>query len=389
MRRHIGDDRRGTRLARLGCAACLAALAACSAASGGEVVITADKLPMAVGQRWTYSIATPDGQPAGELGLAVIGRRTVGDTTLYREAARFGAMRIGSFWIAVGDAGFASYDSFGAALPDSKCPLPLKRGMAFEFESTKGKVRARVAGAEAVEVPAGKFTCLVIVREREAGGRKQTEKEWMAPGVGTVKATGEGFVMTLTRAQAPPEPKPEKGAVALSTFDTADPLRSPLFPRGVWRGLAGQPGRSSVADIEPFLGGANGTPFCLRWTYATIGTWASASMSPGGDPWSPVDLSKYKGVSFHIKGLFERGCTVSIQAKAADGEQKTFAHIPIEVTRQWQKVVLTPDTHPQLEDLDFHKVYLIGLGDSSNEGAANVIWVDEIKLLLQDKQGDF
>ena len=363
--------------------------AAVTASRGGEVVITADSLPMAVGQRWTYTIATPDGQAIGELGLAIVGRRTVGANTLYREAARFGEMRINDLWIAVGDVGLVFYDSFGATLPDNKHPLPLKNGMAFEYESTKGKVRARVVGTEAVEVPAGKFTCLVIEREREAEGKKKTEKEWMAPGIGTVKATGEGFVMTLARSEAPAKPKPEEGTVVLNTFDTPDPLRSPLFPRGVWSGVAGQPDRSSVIDIDPFGGGANGTPFCLRWTYATIGTWAAASMSPGGDPWTPVDISKYKGVSFYIKGLFARPCTASIQAKAADGEQKAFAHIPVQITRQWQKVVLTPDTHPQLNGIDPRRVYSVGLGDAADEGAANVIWLDEIKLLLQDDKGEF
>jgi len=368
--------------------ACAAALLA-GAAGAGEIVVTADGLPLAVGQRWTYAIATPDGQPAGELGVAIIGERTVGGNTVYREAARFGTMRIHDFWVAVGDVGLVFYSSLGAALPEDKCPLPLKEGMTFEYESTKGKVRARVVGTEAVEVPAGKFTCLVIERQREANGQKQTEKEWMAPDAGTVKATGEGFVMTLSRIEAPAEPKPEDGAVAFSTFDTPDPLRSPLFPRGVWNGMGGQPGIGSVADVDPFVGGANGTPFCLRWTYATVGTWASVSLAPGGDPWSPVDLSKYEGVSFYIKGLIERPCSVSMQAKAADGEGNRFIHIPIQVTREWRKVVLRPDTHPQLNEIDTKRVYIVGLGDSSEEGAANVIWIDEIKLLLPDDKGEF
>jgi hypothetical protein len=370
------------------CLLCAAALVA-RAARGGELVITANDLPLGIGQRMTYSLATPAGQQVGELRMAIVGRRTVGESTLYREAARFGAIRIPDFWVAVGDDGLVFYDSFGAARPVDRHPLPLKKGMTFEYESTRGKVRARVEGPEAVEVAAGKFTCLAIVREREADGQQQIEKEWMAPGAGTVKATGEGFVMALTRTEAPAKPKPEDGAVALSTFDTADPLRSPLFPRGQWNGAAGQPDRSSVVAIDPFVGGADGTPFCLRWTYATAGTWASASLTPGGDPWTPVDLSKYAGVSFYIKGLFERGCSVSIQAKAADGEQNTFIHIPIQVTREWRKVVLRPETHPQMEGIDPKRVFIVGLGDAADEGAANVIWLDEIKLLLPDGKGEF
>lgn len=347
----------------------------------GDLTIAAKDLPLEVGRRTTYTVANPAGEPVGEVGLAVVGKRTVGANTLCRGAVRFGAMRVGDFWAAVDNDGFAFYSSFGATLPDSKYPLPLKEGMAFDYESTRGKVRARVVGTEAVEVPAGKFACLAIVREREADGQKKVEKEWMAPGVGTVKASGDDFVMTLARAEAPPKPKVEEGAVVLNTFDTPDPLRSPLFPRGVWTGLVGEPGRSSVVDVDPFTGGANGTPFCLRWTYATIGTWASAHLPLGGDGrTTPVDMSKYKGISFYIKGLFEQPCTVTIHAKAADKDRRTMIHIPIQVTKQWRKVVLTPNTHPQMKGIDTRQTYILSLDDAADEPAANVIWLDEIKL---------
>jgi len=356
----------------------------------GEVVITANDLRLEVGRRMTYTFANPAGEPTGELGIAIVDRRTVGANTLCRGAARFGAMRVGDFWATVNNDGVVFYSSFGATLPDSKYPLPLKEGTAFEYESTRGKVRARVVGTEAVEVPAGKFACLAIVREREADGQKRVEKEWMAPGVGTVKVTGEDFVMTLSRAEAAPEPKPEAGAVALNTFDTPDPLRSPLFPRAVWMGLVGEPGRSSVVDIDPFVGGANGTPFCLRWTYATIGTWASAHLPLGGDGrTTPVDMSKYKGISFYIKGLYEGPCTVTIHARAAHADRRTMIHIPIQVTKQWRKVVLAPDTHPQMKGIDTRQTYILSLDDAADEPAANVIWLDEIKLLIKDNKGDF
>ena len=355
----------------------------------GDLVITAKGLPLEVGQRMTYTLATPAGDPFGEVVLAIIDRRVVGGSTLYRRAVRFGATRVGDLWAAVGDGGLVSYDSFGATLPRNKYPLPLKEGMAFEYESMGGKVRTRVVGTEAVEVPAGKFACLAIEREREADGQKTTEKEWMAPGIGAVKVAGEGFVMALARAEAPPKPEPEEGAVVLNTFDTPDPLRSPLFPRGVWTGLVGQPGRSSVVDIDPFTGGANGTPFCLRWTFATIGTWASAHLSLGGDGRTPVDLSKYRGLSFYVKSLFERPCTLTIHAKAADADRRTMIHIPVQVSRQWQKVVLTPDTHPQLNRIDLRQVYILSLDVASDQGASNVIWIDEVKLLLRDGGGEF
>lgn len=247
------------------------------------------------------------------------------------------------------------------------------------YGSPRGKVRARVVGTEAVEVPAGKFACLAIESKHGVDGKEVTRTNWVAPGIGTVKESREDVTIALARVEAPAKPKPEQGAVALNTFDTDEPLRSPLFPRATWGGWMGEPGRSSDVEIDPFTGGANGTPFCLRWAYTTLGTWVSASISPGGE--GPADLSKFKGISFYVKGLLGRPCTMTIQAKAADGEQRAFAHIRFQVTAQWQKIILTPDTHPELDQLDLRQVYSIGLTDAAREGAAhNVIWLDEVKL---------
>ena len=174
-----------------------------------------------------------------------------------------------------------------------------------------------------------------------------------------------------------------------------------------WGGWMGEPGRSSDVDIDPFTGGANGTPFCLRWTYTTIGTWVSASISPGGE--QPADLSKYKGLSFYVKGLLGRPWAMTLVSKAPPGEERALAHIRFPVTEQWQKIILTPDRHPELKKVDLSQVYSIGLSDYAREGAAhNAIWLDEVKLhdnaelldkeiqarkeierLLQGKRGEF
>lgn len=345
----------------------------------GKVVVTAEDQTRHVGDRWTYAVRTPDGKPVGKVDVAIIGRHTVGPNTLHRAAVRFGAQRRPDYWFAVGDDGYFHFDAFGATLPGDHFPLPLKEGMAFEYESTQGKVSARVVGTEAVEVPAGKFACLAVESKYTVDGEGMTRTSWVAPGIGTVKHERQDLALALASLNPTAEPEPEKGAVALNTFDTGEPLRSPLFARARWDGWMGEPGRSSDVDIDPFTGGANGTPLCLRWTYTTIGTWVSASMSPGGG--QPADLSKYKGISFYVKGLLGRPCTMTIQAKAADGDQRAFAHIRFQVTAQWQRVILTPETHPELEQLDLGQVYSIGLTDAAREGAAhNVIWLDEVKL---------
>ncbi|MBL7224102.1 MAG: FecR domain-containing protein [Candidatus Brocadiae bacterium] len=345
----------------------------------GKVVVTAEDQARSVGDRWTYAVTTPDGKPVGKADVAIVGKHTVGSNTLHRAAVRFGTQRRPDYWFAVGDDGYFHFDAFGATLPGDHFPLPLKEGMAFEYESTQGKVSARVVGTEAVEVPAGKFACLAVESKYRVDGEERTRTSWVAPDIGTVKHVRHDVTLALAGLNPVVVLKPEKGAVVLNTFDTDEPLRSPLFARARWGGWMGEPGRSSDVDIDAFTGGANGTPFCLRWTYTTLGTWVSASISPGGE--RPADLSKYAGISFYIKGLLGKPCTMTIQAKAADGEERAFAHIRFPVTQRWQKIILTHDTHPQLLALDLRKVYSIGLTDAAREGAAhNVIWLDEVKL---------
>jgi ferric-dicitrate binding protein FerR (iron transport regulator) len=345
----------------------------------GKVVVTAEDQARPVGDRRTYAIATPDGKPAGKLDVAIIGKHTVGANTLYRAAVRFATQRRPDSWFAVGDDGYVHFDAFGAMLPGDHFPLPLKEGMGFEYESTQGKVSARVVGTEAVEVPAGKFACLAVESKYRVDGEERTRTSWVAPGIGTVKHVRPDLALTLASFKPAAEPKPEKGAVALNTFDTDEPLRSPLFARGRWGGWMGEPGRSSDVDIDPFTGGANGTPFCLRWTYTTLGTWVSASIAPGGR--ALVDLSKYAGISFYVKGLLGKPCTMTIVGKAPAGEQAGLAHLRFQVTQKWQKIIVTPETHPELAKVDLRQVYSIGLSDYAKEGAAhNVIWLDEVKL---------
>ena len=52
----------------------------------------------------------------------------------------------------------------------------------------------------------------------------------------------------------------------------------------MWMGLVGEPGQCAHVEVDPFVSGADGTAFCLRWTYTKSETWASAhlDLSSGG-----------------------------------------------------------------------------------------------------------
>ena len=100
--------------------ACVVAWLA-GAAGAGEIVITAKDLTGEVGRRQAFTITTPAGQPMGELATAVIGKRMVGKGVLYREAVRFGQMRLQDSWVSVAADEVVIRDSFGGPLPVDRC----------------------------------------------------------------------------------------------------------------------------------------------------------------------------------------------------------------------------------------------------------------------------
>ena len=368
-------------------AVCFALLAG-GAARGGELVIRAGDLPFEAGARVTFSIAAADGQPLGQVRAATVGIRQLGDVTLARQAVLFGAMRVPDGWVAKAETWTAHYDSFGAEHPTWRCPLPLKAGLTYEYTSTDGPTKARVEGPETVKVGDKAYECLVCVEQR---GDDRLRKTWVAPGVGTVRLVLSGeqdAEVTLTSFTRPAAPQVAKGTVALSTFDRGNLLGSPLFPKASWGAAAGEPGRSSVVEIDPWAGAA-GTACSLKWTYHTKGTWAAASFVPSGDTNTPVDLSRLATTSFYIKGLVAGQCLVNIHAKAPGEDRRTMVNIPIQVTTEWRKVTLTPQTHPQLNEIDGRAVYILGLSAFSQEEDSNVIWLDEVMMHEADERGEF
>ncbi|MHC4251712.1 MAG: hypothetical protein ACYS9X_21535, partial [Planctomycetota bacterium] len=268
MRREQAVPRRFR--ARTRCAVpCLALLVVCASARAEELVVTRADVPAEVGARTTLAMMSPEGRRLVEFKLATIGRRTLGKATLLRESVVVGQTRVRDSWVALSDREYATYSSFGAKHPTWKCPLPLRAGLTYEYESDTGPARARVGGPEEIEVPAGRFNCLVCVEEREVDGKRTKQKRWIARGVGGVKMVMEGdrdVTVSLASREEPRRVEAPEGVDVMCTFDVSDPLGSPLFPKAVWTGLAGLPGRASVVDIEP-TGGAAGPPFCMKWTY--------------------------------------------------------------------------------------------------------------------------
>jgi len=354
---------------------CLMIVLAQTGASAGELVISAADFPLEVGRRATYQIAT-GGQARAELRSAVVAARRVGKVLLVRESVLLGTMQVPGSWVERGEDYVAFTPGFGAERPSWRYPMPLKKGLEYEYEAITGKVKGRVGGPETIEVPAGKYACLVCVEERAEG----TRKHWIAPGVGVVKVQvgeAEGVVVSLTKLEKLFQAKPAPNAAPMSTFDRG--LGSTLFPNARWHGVVGNPASSSAVTIDPWTGAA-GTPFSLKWAYQAKGTWVAASFNPSGDAERPADLSKYTYTTFWIKAARAGQCAVSIRAAHAVEGGRVNINIPIQVTTQWRKVTLSPELQAQLKTIDGKEVYSIGLSAYSREGEANIIWLDEVIL---------
>jgi len=363
----------------------------CSVSRGGEIVVTAADFSLEVGTRLTFAIERADGTPGGQLTYALTGERTVGGHRLFREPVFFKQMQPRDTWLVVTDNAMTTYASLGAKLPTWECRLPVKKGATHEYDSAHGRVTARVEGPEDVEVPAGKFTCLVWVEEHVEGGRRWTQKTWFAPGAGTVQFTisaEQDYTLKLLRIDKPRKVERKPGETYLSHFDSGNPLVPLPFPKAQWYGAAGNAVATSIVEIDP-RGGAAGTPFCLRWTYHTKGTWVGASFFPGGSMGVQGDMSGYDSFSFYIKALRPGSCSLSLRARKAQGGGLAFIHIPITLTAEWQKVTVSAETHPQLKTIDLKAVNILSISDYNQGEASNVIWLDEFILHKEKPQATF
>jgi len=370
--------------------ALLSVVAACYAlvAWGGvslaadELVITSKDFPLAVGRKLTYNFASADGRERGQVVSVIYGKLALGPVAFYREAVFIGGNRLPDNYLVKDERSFAFYPPTGSQNPRQKIPLPLKKGMTYDYALPNGKVSARVEGPVAVVVPAGTFNCLLCVEQREVEGERWEQKQWVAPGAGVVKMilrAGKDFTLELASVKEPKAAKLRPGSKVLSTFESDTPLVPEPFPGALWNGSAGNRRSVSTCEIEP-ADAAEGTSLCLRWAYQLNGTWCNVAFVPSGSWEKAVDLSGYEAVSFSIKGLVERPCRFVVGTAGPGEPQRVFPSVAVRVTRQWQRVTIDLKTHPELKGADLTKVYLLGFSDSSQDHAANVVWIDEIIL---------
>jgi hypothetical protein len=143
-------------------------------------------LPVTIGTKWTYK--TSDGE--AEEKVTAVDEKADGLHVTVEYGHTSGAAR--SAVIRVSDQGVFRVTEGGRTY-DTHLPvlrLPVRAGDTWEYDlpGSKIKARAKVAGEEAVEVPAGKFKAVrVDITYDYQDGRELKLSRWFALGFGLVR----------------------------------------------------------------------------------------------------------------------------------------------------------------------------------------------------------
>jgi hypothetical protein len=346
--------------------------------SPAELTITSENFPLAKGMKSTWAITGCDGNDR-EITTEVSDEIPLGDITIYKLAYIVNGKNEAMGYAKKHKDSLEYYPPAGGQLPGEIIRFPLVKGLAYEYQNSRGKVKVRVEGPEEVNTPAGRFTCLVLVNNMERDSNTVTRKNWIAPGFGSVKSTG----------QCDPRASQKEFVSALKTIQTDSPVSSfdfepfvsTAFARSKWEAGKGDNNAISVCELDT-TNGAAGTPFSLKWSYDAKGkdTWVNVGILLNKSWTEPVDLSKYDSISFYIKAAAEKDCAFKIQTGPWKEKRLSGAHIPLKLTSQWQKVVIDLKMRPELKDIDLTKTYTIELVDCCKKDISNVVWIDEIVL---------
>jgi len=180
----------------------LAVLALLPAVHAAPVPKSAEAyFPTKVGARWVY-----DGGDGKEEVKTVTKTEATADGVMVTVAGEGPGGRAGdTSTVRVARDGVFVHAERGETFDPPACllKLPAGAGDAWDFLGGKEKLRMTVAGVEAVEVPAGKYTAVRVDMTGTAGGTTVKATGWYAPGVGLVKATQGGKTVTVLKSFTP------------------------------------------------------------------------------------------------------------------------------------------------------------------------------------------
>jgi len=354
--------------------------AMCATARAGGLVITSADMQAEVGMRWIYEFASEDGTRKGHLVQTVLSEYPTGGGTMYRVASAIGNSRFADAYYMRGTWGWSLQNAASPNGPQINVPFPLYAGKTYTHRCGDMTIRCTVEGPETVTAPAGTFQALVLVQQHERDGESWTQKTWFAPKVGSVKFTTRAdqmYTIALARIDPPPKTKANTGVAVVSNFDTGGPLVPQLFPRTRWQALPQDRTAMSTCEIDP-VNAANGSPLCLRWTFVKDLHWANVGITPAGQWGKPADLSKYKAISFYARALKPQEVSLEFAVGPWANGNATNKNVPLELTTEWQRFEFDFAGTPQLQGIDWAKVYAIRFATWGKE--SNIVWLDEIQL---------
>jgi len=358
----------------------VALFAVCTMAQGGALVITSADIPAEVGMRITYAFVSEDGQREGTFTQTFTEKIAASGATVYRVAQAIGGSRLTDAYFTKSKWGWTFQNTASPDGPENKIPLPLQVGTTYTHRHGKTSIQGKVEGPVSVTVPAGAFQALLRVEQHEKDGETWTQKFWMAPKMGAVKMTiraDQMYTLSLVSVERASREPSEAGAAVLSNFDAGAPLGSPLFPGTPWQALPQDGKAMSTCEIDP-VNAAAGTPMCLRWTHVYQDHWSNVGIVPSGQWGKPVDLSKYRSISFQARALKPGKYSLQFAVGPWANGNAVNKDIPLQLAPSWQRFKFDLRMAPQLEGIDWTKVYAIRFATFGEGG--NVVWLDEIML---------
>lgn len=169
------------------------------------------------------------------------------------------------------------------------------------------------------------------------------------------------------------------GATLLCNFDAGDPLSSPFFPTARWTPERKLGDAISICELDstnPY----GGSPFCLRWEYCNIRSWGILKFRFNFGTGRTADLSRFKTLSFYIRGAKNRDCRFAIWTDGADGNAICCEPFPISVTQNWQRVDINLGDE-RMKNVNISKTRVLEFNEpNTTEAASNIIWLDEFLL---------
>lgn len=359
----------------------------CSCLASEPLVITSEDLLPEVGTKSVYAYSAADGTNRGEGAMVVIDRLQIADAVLAKVANFQNEKRFCDLEVIAQPDRVVTYGVLGRGVPVQEFPVPLTVGETFKMDVV-GEPRAfHVRRIEQLSVPAGQYKCLVCVVE----GRDSTpiSTYWLAPHVGLVQMKNHSpareVKVVLMAFQKPRKPVTLPNEIVLCSFDSGEPLNSPLCSNLGWHTDAYQANENSIScvQVDPTQS-ALGTCMSMRWCYHLRKAGTQLNLPLTDSSGKGTDLTRFDSLSFYIKGLNPGSCLFTIHGRPKREGVPAWVNTPVDYSSEWSKVTVDLRV-AAFSAIDLEQARLIGFYHQGED--ANVVWIDEMRCQMLSGSG--